>query len=149
MAALITLVGGWVAFRLVGLFGVTGLDSWQPSLRWGLALMFLVTGVAHFAGKRRPGMIAMVPAALPRPDLLVTVTGVLELLGAAGLLVPATSTVAAGCLALLLIVMFPANVYAARHKVVLGDTQVMAVGPRTALQLGFLAACLAVVLGAH
>jgi uncharacterized membrane protein len=55
-----------------------------------------------------------VPPRLPAPGLLVTVTGVLELLGAAGLLFPGTRTAAAGCLLLLMLAMFPANVYAAR-----------------------------------
>jgi uncharacterized membrane protein len=50
----------------------------------------------------------------PPPGLLVTVTGVLELLGAVGLLLPATRMAAAGCLLLLMLAMFPANVYASR-----------------------------------
>jgi uncharacterized membrane protein len=48
------------------------------------------------------------------PRLLVTITGVLELLGAAGLLYPPTRVAAAVCLFLLMLVMFPTNVYAAR-----------------------------------
>ena len=43
--------------------------------------MFLLTGIAHF-GSRRAGFVEMVPPRLPRPALLVTVTGVLELAGA-------------------------------------------------------------------
>ena len=34
----------------------------------------------------------MVPTALPHPDLIVTITGILELLGAAGLLAPGDRT---------------------------------------------------------
>ena len=44
----------------------------------------------------------------------MTVTGVLELLGGAGLLYPPTRVAAAICLLLLMLAMFPANVYAAR-----------------------------------
>jgi uncharacterized membrane protein len=62
----------------------------------------------------RRDMIAIVPPALPAPALLVTVTGALELLGAAGLLNPPTRVAAAVCLFLLMLAMFPANVYAAR-----------------------------------
>lgn len=43
----------------------------------------------------------MVPPAFPRPDLLVTLTGVLEILGAIGLFVPRTARLACICLALL------------------------------------------------
>ena len=46
--------------------------------------------------------------------MLVTITGALELLGAAGLLYPPTRVAAAVCLFVLMLVMFPANVYAAR-----------------------------------
>jgi hypothetical protein len=46
--------------------------------------MFVLTGVAHFVGKRAE-LVAMVPPFLPAPELLVTVTGVLELTGAVGL----------------------------------------------------------------
>src|SRR5471030_2156339 len=53
--------------------------------RFALALMFALTGVAHFIPRGRAEMVRMVPPRLPRPDLLVTLTGMLELLGAAGL----------------------------------------------------------------
>jgi uncharacterized membrane protein len=55
-----------------------------------------------------------VPPRLPAPGALVTITGVLELVGAAGLLYPPTRIAAAVCLFLLMLVMFPANVNAAR-----------------------------------
>jgi uncharacterized membrane protein len=51
---------------------------------------------------------------MPAPGLLVTITGVLELLGAVGLLFPSTRVAAAVCLFVLMLAMFPANVYAAR-----------------------------------
>ena len=59
-------------------------------------------------------MIAIVPPRLPAAGSLVTITGVLELVGAAGLLYPPTRIAAAVCLFLLMLAMFPANVYAAR-----------------------------------
>jgi uncharacterized membrane protein len=101
-------------------------------------MMFTATGLAHFIGMRGE-LIAMVPAHLPQPGLLVSVTGVLELVGALGLLIPATATAAALCLAALMIVMFPANLHLART-----DTDVDFVDrtvPRTILQIVFLAAC--------
>ena len=103
--------------------------------------MFLMTGVAHFVGMRAE-MVSMVPPGLPNPELLVTVTGILELLGAAGLLWRRTAPWAATGLALLLIAMFPANIYAAREGTVtaIGD----ALLPRTMIQIVFLAATLAI-----
>lgn len=114
MVPLITLLVGSVVARIVGWAGVAYLDSWVNAIAVGLAAMFVVTGVAHFAPSLRAALIAIVPPQLPAPGLLVTVTGVLELLGAVGLLVPATRVAAAVCLLVLMLAMFPANIYAAR-----------------------------------
>jgi uncharacterized membrane protein len=148
MAPLVFLVIGFVLARVAGLAGVDALDGWQPALRVGLALMFVVTGLAHFAPRMRAGMIAMVPPRLPRPSVLVTVTGVLELAGAVGLLIPATARLAAGALALLMIAMFPANVSAARRKLSLGGRPVEPLGRRTVLQVLWVGLAVAVAFAA-
>ncbi|TVY05023.1 hypothetical protein FPV58_06185 [Mycolicibacterium porcinum] len=114
MAVFLTLILGSVAARVIGLLGVDYVDSWPAAIAVGLAAMFVMTGVAHFVNLLRRDMIAIVPPALPAPGLLVTVTGVLELAGAAGLLYAPTRVAAAVCLFLLMLAMFPANVYAAR-----------------------------------
>ncbi|WBC13964.1 DoxX family membrane protein [Micromonospora sp. WMMA1998] len=146
MAPLIALLTGAAVARIVGLLGVDALDGWHPALRVGLALMLVLTGTAHFAS-RRADLIAMVPPALPRPDLLVTLTGVLELGGAVALLPPATARWAAAGLALLMLAMFPANVSAARRRLTLAGRPVTPLATRTALQLAFVATALAVALG--
>jgi uncharacterized membrane protein len=114
MAAIVTLVLGTLAARLIGWLGVDYVDSWPQAVAVGLAAMFVMTGVAHFVPAMRRDMIAIVPPRLPAAGLLVTITGVLELVGAAGLLYPPTRVAAAVCLFLLMLVMFPANVYASR-----------------------------------
>jgi len=112
------------------------------ALRYGLAAMFLLTGGAHFVGMRAE-LIVMVPPWLPAPDLLVTATGVLELLGAVGLLLPRTAPWAAAGLSGLLLAMFPANVqYALSGSDLPWHDQL---APRTVMQLVFLAATVAVV----
>ncbi|MET8835570.1 DoxX family membrane protein [Micromonospora sp. NPDC004540] len=146
MAPLIALFAGTAVARLAGLLGLAALDGWHPALRVGLALMFALTGSAHFLS-RRADLIAMVPPGLPRPALLVTLTGVLELLGALGLLLPATARPAAAGLALLMLAMFPANVSAARRGLTLAGRPVTPIGTRTALQVIFVVAALAVVFG--
>jgi uncharacterized membrane protein len=147
MAPLIALLAGSAAARLIGLLGVDALDGWHPALRVGLALLFVVTGIAHFAPKFRNDMIAMVPPTLPRPDLLVAVTGVLELAGAVGLLVPTTARWAAAGLALLMLAMFPANVSAARRHLTLGGKPVTRLDIRTAEQIMYVGAALAISFG--
>jgi uncharacterized membrane protein len=114
MAVFLTLVLGSLGARIVGWFGVAYVDSWPRAIAVGFAAMFVLTGVAHFVHPLRADMIAIVPPRLPAPATLVTITGALELLGAVGLLIPATRVAAAVCLFLLMLAMFPANVYAAR-----------------------------------
>ncbi|GHJ43704.1 hypothetical protein Cs7R123_10460 [Catellatospora sp. TT07R-123] len=143
MAPLIALIAGSVVLRLLGLAGVDALDAWQPALRGGLALMFVVTGVVHFVPAYRRDMIAMIPPRLPAPGLLVTLTGVLELAGAAGLLIAPLARPAAIGLALLMVAMFPANVSAARRGLSLGGKPVTPLPQRTLLQLVFLATAVA------
>jgi uncharacterized membrane protein len=135
---LFTLIAVTALLLGLGALGVRALRPWPVAVRGGLAAMFTLTGVVHFAFMREE-LIAMVPPALPAPGLLVTITGVLELAGAAGLLLPRTAPWAAGGLSLLLVAMFPANVHAALEGT---GTPLL---PRTLMQVLFLAATLAVV----
>jgi uncharacterized membrane protein len=80
--------------------------------------MFLFTAVSHFA-PMKADLIAMVPPGLPRPDLLVFINGLAEVAGAVGLLILPLRFWAACGLILLLIVMLPANVSAARRGIML------------------------------
>jgi uncharacterized membrane protein len=141
MIPLIVLVVGWVAFRLaaaVGLLHATG--SWSGALRFALALMFAFTGAAHFIPRGRLEMVRMVPPLLPRPDLLVSLTGILELLGAAGLLVPAFVRASAYMLIALLVAMFPANVRAARKHLMVAGRPAMPLALRLPLQFFWISA---------
>jgi uncharacterized membrane protein len=134
-----------LVLRAVGAAGVGPLDSWTMALRCGLAAMFLLTASAHW-GKRKPDLIRMVPAAFPQPDLIITITGVLELLGAVGLLLPRTAGAASVCLAALLVAMFPANIRAARHNLTIGGKTATGLPLRTLLQIVFIAALLTVAV---
>lgn len=114
MAVFLALVLGSLAARVAGWLGANYVDSWPSAIAVGLALMFFMTGVAHFTPGMRRDMIAIVPPRLPSPERLVAITGVLELLGAVGLLFPPTRVAAAICLFLLMLAMFPANIYASQ-----------------------------------
>jgi uncharacterized membrane protein len=120
--------------------------GWWMALRIALCAMFLLTASAHW-GKRRPDLIRMVPAAFPRPDVLVTFTGICEILGAIGLLIPRVAPFAAIGLTLLLLSIFPANVRAAREKLTIAGTPTPPIVTRTIIQIVFLTATIAVVAG--
>ncbi|KYF92315.1 DoxX family protein [Sorangium cellulosum] len=146
MAPLLVLSISFALLLLLGRLGVRHLASWVTCLRYALAAMFLLTASAHW-GSRRAELVAMVPPVLPYPELLVTVTGVLEIAGAAALLVPRLAPWAAAGLTILLVAMFPANVHAARAGLTLGGSPVTPLVPRTLIQIVFLAATLAVAMG--
>jgi uncharacterized membrane protein len=145
MAPLILLIIASIVLWLMGRAGVTIFQPIGTDLRTALTLMFLLTASAHW-GKRRRDLIRMVPTVFPRPDLLVTVSGVLEIIGAIGLLIPVTAPAAAICLALLLFALFPANVRAAREKLTIAGQPVPGVAVRTAIQIVFLAALVSAVI---
>ena len=142
MLPLFVLLIATLLLRAIGAAGVGPFGSWTWCLRCGLALMFLFTASAHW-GKRRRDLVAMVPRVFPSPDLIVSVTGVLEILGGLGLLIPAIAPVAAACLAMLLIGLFPANIRAAREHLTIGGRPATALRLRTLLQLVFITAVIA------
>lgn len=146
MAPLVALVMGSLVARGVGWLGVGYVDAWPKAIAVGLALMFAVTGVAHFVPAMRRDMIAIVPPQLPAPGVFVFITGVLELLGTAGLLYPPTRVAAAVCLFALMAAMFPANVYAAQMP---NPPKSMAsrLPIRTAEEAVYLAAAVVVAVG--
>jgi uncharacterized membrane protein len=102
-----------VVARMVGAAGIAAFDDWHAATRAGLAVMFLFTGAAHFTSTRAD-LVRMVPPSLSSPGALVTLTGVAEVAGAIGLLVPALARLAALLLIVLLAAMFPANIHAWR-----------------------------------
>jgi uncharacterized membrane protein len=145
MAPFITLSGLFLVFAALRAAGVHAFAEWTTCLRLALAGMFLLTASAHW-GKRRPDLVRMVPRGFPRPEVIITLTGLLELLGAIGLLLRPVAPLAAAGLSLLLLAMFPANVHAARAGLTIGGRPATALVPRTLLQLVFLAATVAVAV---
>ena len=147
MPVIVTLVLGTLGAWFAGSLGNWDyVDSWPEAIAVGLAAMFVLTGVAHFVNPLRRDMIAIVPPQLPAPGLLVTITGVLELAGAVGLLYPPTRVAAAVCLFVLMLVMFPANVYAARMPDP-PKSMTARLSVRSAQEIVYLAAAVIVVIG--
>jgi uncharacterized membrane protein len=143
MAPLVVMIVGWLGFRLLGALNILSAgNSWSGALRYALAAMFMFTAMSHFAPRTRPDLVRMVPPVFPKPALLVTITGILEFLGAIGLLLPPFTGVAALALALLLMAMFPANIYAAHHGVAIVGREATPLAIRFPLQLFWIAALL-------
>jgi uncharacterized membrane protein len=85
--------------------------NWRLTFRILLGLFFVVAGANHF---RAPDIyLGMMPSWLPAPLTLVDISGVAEILGGIGILVPATRQFSAWGLVVLLIAIFPANLHVA------------------------------------
>ena len=142
MIPFFVLSGVFILCRCLGFVGIEFFTGWQHCLRVAVAAVFLLTASAHW-GKRRSDLIRMVPPAFPRPDILVTLTGIAEILGAIGMLWPPVAKAASVGLAVLLVAIFPANVYAAQHQLTIGGRKVPGMFVRTALQIVFFLAVVA------
>ena len=95
-------------------------DLLQGVLRAVLAVVFVSMGVLHFLPGARRTMAAIIPPRLRRTGLLspvnlVIFTGLCEVFGGLGLLLPGTRVAAGVALAVFLVAVFPANAYAARN----------------------------------
>jgi uncharacterized membrane protein len=73
-----------------------------------LAIVFIVAGILHFF--LTANYVKIMPPYLPAHTLLVQLSGVFEILGGIGILVPATQRFSAWGLIALLIAVSPANV---------------------------------------
>ncbi len=115
---LLLLVGPYLILTAAG--RAVGVLRIPPAARArvGLTLFFLFTGVGHFVRTRE--MAEMLPPSVPYRVELIYLTGVLELLGAAGVWVPGLTRLAGLCLILMLVAVLPANVYAAVQRVEFG-----------------------------
>jgi uncharacterized membrane protein len=75
--------------------------------------LFVIAGALHFV---RPRIYrAIMPDWVPAPDAMVAASGVAEIAGGAGMLVPATRRWAGWWLVATLIGVFPANLHMALH----------------------------------
>lgn len=87
----------------------------KQKFRWLLALAMIGIGVQHFTNPTPFEKI--VPSYLPFPLALVYVSGLFEILGGIGLLIPPMSRIAAWGLIALYVAVFPANVNMAVHNI--------------------------------
>jgi uncharacterized membrane protein len=139
MAPLLVLLGGWLLLRTAGRLGVEQLSSWRSAGRGAAAGMFMFTGATHFSPMKHD-YVAMIPEPLPRDLRLIYLTGLLQIAGAVGLLIPPLRRVAGIGLAAQLVAMFPANAYAARQGIPFRGRPPTPLALRAPMQLAFIAA---------
>ncbi len=107
----------------------------QVLLRILVALPLLVSALLlHLF--RTDASASMIPPVFPARHLLILITGVLEILGAIGLFIPALRRRAALWIAIMMVAIFPANVYAAGQ--IVGGVQVPTVPARLTMQVVYI-----------
>lgn len=124
-------VAAWFLLARRGLRSF-GWSQWV--LRVLVALPLLLSGAAHFG--RTALFAGIIPPAFPYRPQLVLITGAMEIAGGLGLLLPAFARSASFCLALLMIAIFPANVYAANQTI--GGLHMPSVPVRTGMQVVYI-----------
>ncbi len=87
-----------------------------------LSLLFVAAGLNHFRSTAL--YVSIVPPYLPYPLALVYLSGLAEIAGGVGVAMPKTRRAAGWGLLVLLLAVFPANVYMATDNVVPNGTQI-------------------------
>jgi uncharacterized membrane protein len=94
---------------LAGRFGVPGAGRPAAWMRVGMALPLWFVGTDHLISPER--YLPMMPPVLPAPDALILFTGLCEIAGGVGLLLPRTRRLAGVMLAVYFVCVFPANLH--------------------------------------
>jgi uncharacterized membrane protein len=110
MKPLFVLLGAFViSLFLTKLF--TKAFDYRLSGRLAMAVMLVFTAIGHFVFTK--GMTMMLPNFVPFKTELIYLTGVIEIIAALGLLVPATRVWTGWALIIFFILLLPANIKAA------------------------------------
>lgn len=111
---LILLAGPYAVLCL--LKAVTGRDvGLRDAGAIGLTLLFILTAIGHFTDT--DSMAQMLPSWVPARVGIIYLTGVLEFAIAAGFLLRRFRRLTGWIAATMLVLFFPANIYAAMHQV--------------------------------
>lgn len=115
------------------------LTQWKDVPLWIMIQVFFLAGVSHFTPLRHE-FVKMIPPKIPAKMFLVYFTGALEILGAWDLMNPENRAITGWALILLLVLMFPANYYAAKSNIHFRGAKPLSVLQRGAVQILFIVA---------
>lgn len=107
-------------------------------LQWILAVAMMLAGINHFLSSAF--YLRMMPPVLPAPLFLIYLSGVFEIVLGALLLIPKFTRFAAYSLIVLLIAVFPANVYMAMNPQLFPEFSLTALFLRLPIQFVLIAA---------
>lgn len=134
MIVLLIPIVALLVFRGLGAAGVTLWATWAASARWAIATMLVFTGAAHFT-RIKLDMARMIPPWVPQRLAMVYFTGLCELAGAVGLVVPRLQRLAGFMLVIFFIAVLPANIYAAQAHIPIAGKPATPLWIRVPLQI--------------
>ena len=114
---LVLMITPYLVVRLVSVVRHRDYDA-QRAAAIGLTLLFVFTSIGHFIDTE--SMAQMLPPWIPERVLLVYLTGVLEFAIAAGFFIPKSRRFTGWLAAVMLVLFFPVNVYAALNHISMG-----------------------------
>ena len=141
MVVLLILVLSCLIFRGLGFAGIAAFATWQASTRDALSLMLVFTGISHFTFMKED-FVRMIPSSIPWPRAMVHFTGLCEIAGGVGLLLPEFRRAAANALIVFFLAVLPANIHAARAGVTLSGNPATNLWLRIPMQVLFIAIAL-------
>lgn len=120
---------------VMGLLGLLDLPrAWPKRIALlGLAFAFVAAGTNHFVNP--DFFVAIMPPYLPAHLELVYLSGVVEIAGGIGVLIPALRSLAGWGLVALLVAIFPANLHMALHPELFSDATPFALYSRLPIQI--------------
>ena len=121
MAPLIFLFGTFAVLYLIDRFLLGRRLSLSFNGRASMAVMLLVTGIAHFTSTQQ--MIDMMPNFMPVKREMIYFTGVCELLAVVGLIWDKTVRLASILLIIFLVLVLPANIAGSLKEVQFGGME--------------------------
>lgn len=107
-----------IILHLAAKVGINPQKDFRNNARAATGFAFIFSGVSHFLIPET--FMKMMPPFLPAPMFLIYLSGVFEILGGVGLMISKTQRRAAIGLMLLLLAVFPANIYVALENIQLG-----------------------------
>jgi uncharacterized membrane protein len=107
-----------IILQIAARIGINSHKNFKDNARIATGVAFIFTGVSHFLIPEK--FMQMMPPFLPAPLFLIYLSGAFEILGGIGLIIFASRELAAIGLIVLLLAVFPANIYVALENVRLG-----------------------------
>lgn len=116
MITLIVLFGSYLALYILARMGILFSTKTNRELAvYALALFMFFFGLSHFY--KQDELVLMLPQIIPLKEMIVFITGMIEIALAIGLLFSSTRRWAGIILAMYLVAVFPANIFKAMNEI--------------------------------